>query len=182
MGGARETALASSTVSAFTWKILTILGGNEKCHIMIMIETDLSDFVITMHSGLCEQYVQYLGLTLSGLDFLFRMNPRALWQQAPSELVLIPQTMLTKIYDSIWIRSQRCGCLVTWFCYQMIAKPDNKTAAPSWPDPYNVTRPRWVNGISKYKLKVQITPRRQNMECQWWIFQSYIRILECIFP
>ena len=35
----------------------------------------------------------------------------------------------------IWVRSRRCGCLVTWFCYQMIAKPGNKTAAPSWPDP-----------------------------------------------
>ena len=32
---------------------------------------------------------------------------------------------------SIWVRSRRCGCLVTWFCYQMIAKPGNKTAAPS---------------------------------------------------
>ena len=37
--------------------------------------------------------------------------------------------------ENRWVRSQRCGCLVTWFCYQMIAKPGNKTAAPSWPDP-----------------------------------------------
>ena len=36
----------------------------------------------------------------------------------------------------IWVRSWRCSCLVTWFCYQMIAKPGNKTAAPSWPDSY----------------------------------------------
>ena len=35
------------------------------------------------------------------------------------------------------VRSWRCGCLVTWFCYQMIAKPGNKTAAPSWVDPYS---------------------------------------------
>ena len=28
-----------------------------------------------------------------------------------------------------------CGCLVTWFCYQLIAKPGNKTATVSWPDP-----------------------------------------------
>ena len=28
------------------------------------------------------------------------------------------------------------GCLVTWFCYQLIAKSGNKTAAVSWPDPY----------------------------------------------
>ena len=40
----------------------------------------------------------------------------------------------------IWVRSQRCGCLVTWFCYQMIAKPGNKTATPSWPDPYMIKR------------------------------------------
>ena len=33
-------------------------------------------------------------------------------------------------------RSWNCGCLVTWFCYQLIAKPGNKTAAVSWPDPY----------------------------------------------
>ena len=37
-----------------------------------------------------------------------------------------------------WIRyrSQRCGCLVTWFCYQLIPKPSNKTAVPSWPYSY----------------------------------------------
>ena len=36
----------------------------------------------------------------------------------------------------IWVRSRNCGCLVTWFCYQLIAKPGNKTAAVPWPDPY----------------------------------------------
>ena len=58
-----------------------------------MIETDLSGFVVTMHSGLCEQYVnKSLGLTPSGFDFLFRTRPRAfaLWQQTPPEPVLIP--------------------------------------------------------------------------------------------
>ena len=36
----------------------------------------------------------------------------------------------------IWVRSRNFGCLVTWFCYQLIAKPGNKTATVSWPDPY----------------------------------------------
>ena len=27
----------------------------------------------------------------------------------------------------IWVRSRNCGCLFTWFCYQLIAKPGNKT-------------------------------------------------------
>ena len=36
-------------------------------------------------------------------------------------------------YDTFitWVRSRNCGCLVTWFCYQLIAKPGNKTAAVS---------------------------------------------------
>ena len=34
-----------------------------------------------------------------------------------------------------WVRSQRCGCLVAWFCYQLIAKPGNKTATSPRPDP-----------------------------------------------
>ena len=38
--------------------------------------------------------------------------------------------------DTIWVRSRNCACLVTWFCYQMIAKPGNNTATVSWPDPY----------------------------------------------
>ena len=36
----------------------------------------------------------------------------------------------------IWVKSQNCGCLVTWFCYQLLAKPGNKTATVSWADPY----------------------------------------------
>ena len=41
---------------------------------------------------------------------------------------------------AIWVRSRNCGCLVTWFCYQLIAKPGNKTAAVSWPDTYTYIR------------------------------------------
>ena len=37
----------------------------------------------------------------------------------------------------IWVWSRRRGCLVTWFCYQLIAKPGNKTTVPLWPDPYD---------------------------------------------
>ena len=39
-------------------------------------------------------------------------------------------------HKCIWVRSRNCGCLVTWFCYQLIAKPGNKTAAVPWPEPY----------------------------------------------
>ena len=36
----------------------------------------------------------------------------------------------------MWVSPQRCGCLVTWFCYQLIAKSGNTRATPLWPDPY----------------------------------------------
>ena len=38
--------------------------------------------------------------------------------------------------DMISVRSQNYGCLVTWFCYQLIAKPGNKTATVPWPHRY----------------------------------------------
>ena len=36
----------------------------------------------------------------------------------------------------IWVRSRNCDCLVTWFCYQLVAKPGNNTATVRWPDLY----------------------------------------------
>ena len=51
----------------------------------------------------------------------------------------IPSHILETILDWV-VRSWNCGCLVTCFCYQLIAKPGNKTAAVSWPDPYERIR------------------------------------------
>ena len=69
---------------------------------------------------------------------------------------------------NIWVRWRNCGCLVTWFCYQLsiswllmswrrkepghqqpwywqlIAEPGNKTAAVSWPDPYRLSFQVWT--------------------------------------
>ena len=49
---------------------------------------------------------------------------------------LLSATGLHCKFAYIWVRSQNCGCLVTWFCYLLIAKQGNKTAAVPWPDPY----------------------------------------------
>ena len=48
----------------------------------------------------------------------------------------ISNVPLLHTMDIIWVRPRNCGCLVTWFCYQLIAKPGNKTVTVSWPDPY----------------------------------------------
>ena len=48
---------------------------------------------------------------------------------------------------NIWVRSQRWGCLVIWFYYQLITKSGNKTALPLWPDP---------NGIFLWKYCILI--------------------------
>ena len=44
--------------------------------------------------------------------------------------------MLVQACWYIWVSSRWCDCLVTKFCYQMIAKPGNKTDTPLWTDPY----------------------------------------------
>ena len=53
---------------------------------------------------------------------------------------LFKQWLKTSTYSDIYtwicyVRPWRWNYLITWLCYQMIAKPDNKTAAPPWPDP-----------------------------------------------
>ena len=64
-----------------------------------------------------------------------------------------------------WVGSWMCGCLVTWFCYQLIAKPGNKTAAPSCPYP---NASETVSEISPG----QKTEWRFFQNC-WFIWVSY---------
>ena len=54
----------------------------------------------------------------------------------------------------IWVRSWNCGCLVTWFCYHLIAKLDNKTAKVPWLDPYDLLNNHFAeqNHIQKHSL------------------------------
>ena len=85
-----------STYAPITWRLLAFTEWNLKCHVIIVIKTDLWGFVVPMHSGLCEQYIKSLGLTPSGFDFLFRTCPRALGQQTPPELFLTPETTPTQ--------------------------------------------------------------------------------------
>ena len=81
--------------------------------------------------------------------------------------------------DNIWVRSWNWGCLVTWFCYQLIAKPDNKTAAVPWPDPYTLIwrcQQHWTctmrsNGLptesdTKTKICASLFPQiRLSLQC-----------------
>ena len=55
--------------------------------------------------------------------------------------------------DCIWVRSQNCGCLVTWFCYQLIVKPGNKTATVPWPHPY-VSKLKWTSVVASMPVQV----------------------------
>ena len=50
-----------SPYSYLKWRILIFTRRNWKCHVIIVIKTDLSGSVVTMHSGLCEQYAKSLG-------------------------------------------------------------------------------------------------------------------------
>ena len=63
----------------------------------------------------------------------------------------------------IWIRSRNCGRPVTWPCYQLIARPGNKTATVTWPDPYSdfkcnskrwflINEPSWNAMLSQQRV------------------------------
>ena len=71
----------------------------------------------------------------------------------------------------IWVRSWNCGCLVTWFCYQLIAKPGNKTATVSWPDPYTHYRFQTSNKSSLVKCNTAVTPLQPH--CSLALSQCY---------
>ena len=78
--------------------------------------------VIRLNEFLCAGFVK------RQLDIqLLRMKTTQKWM-----------TVNFKEASLIWVRSRNCGYLVTWFCYQLIGKPGNKTAPVSWPDPYAI--------------------------------------------
>ena len=74
----------------------------------------------------------------------------------------------TSSEDFIWVRSRNCGCLVTWFCYQLIAKPGNKTATVSWPGPYKGDISRyaiyWPSSTESRPVGRSVCARRSNSE------------------
>ena len=67
--------------------------------------------------------------------------------------------IISEMNTCIWVRSQNCGCLVTWFCYQLIAKPGNKTATVSWPDPYDF--------IWRLRVVIKCSPHVAMCGCPW---------------
>ena len=57
-------------------------------------------------------------------DFIHVSKSLKLW-----DVIIHPGSMFN------WIRSRRCGCLVTWFCYQLIAKPEEESRTfVTWPN------------------------------------------------
>ena len=73
-----------------------------------------------------------------------------------------------------WVRSQNCGCLVTWFCYQLIAKPGNKAAAVPCPGPYHFSR-QYCTTIYLAQLIHHLLPYSHigGHNCLHWCHHSY---------
>ena len=75
--------------------------------------------------------------------------------------------------QSIFVRSWRCGCLVTWFCYQLIAKPGNNTVTPPWPGPYRISThmkdyTRWVR-LHCIGFKIYVRRLRGTKDIIWYL-------------
>ena len=74
--------------------------------------------------------------------------------------------------DCIWVRSWNCGCRVTWFCYQLIAKPGNKTAKqipyPANSSEYSTMNTHTCNASCVYKAV--------EVELHWHCFMEHENI------
>ena len=77
----------------FYIEITTIHGVKLKMSSITVIKTNLSGFVVPMHSGLCKQYVKSLGRSASGFNFLFCTHPHALGTTTPFRTGLNPLTL-----------------------------------------------------------------------------------------
>ena len=62
-----------------------------------------------------------------------------------------------------------CGYLVTWFCYQLIAKSGYKTAKVSWPNPSHCTLSMDIDPLSDYNLN--------NIKLYW--YNLAIDVMKC---
>ena len=58
----------------------------------------------------------------------------------PSKTVFLIETAPWSIFSSClyityMVGPRRCGCLIAWLCYQLMARLSGGTVAPPWPDP-----------------------------------------------
>ena len=81
---------------------------------------------------------------------------------------LVPMSILIWC-KSIWVRLWMCACLVTWFCYQMIAKPGNRTSPSSCPDPFafwEVVQTRFLTQAAALLLSI-CSLRTSHLHDEW---------------
>ena len=78
----------------------------------------------------------------------------------------------------IWVGSRNCGCLVAWFCYQLMARPGSKTVAVPWPDSY-VFIVYMTQRLSVCNIYGNTNDALILVTSYWHIHFSYVH--ECIF-
>ena len=61
-----------------------------------------------------------------------------------------------KLLNNKWVRSRKHTCLVTWFCYHLIAKQGNKKSAPLWPDP-NIWGVAFQYKLASSSIKINLS-------------------------
>ena len=135
-----EYAPTHTTQILCSWKNLLILQSiDSKCHpLLTQVLPSMGIYQgMILFKNLLLHYVLSVEMRQSFDQF---SSPNDMLTTTISILYWIEETKAIIVHRliNIWVRSRNCGCLVTWFCYQLIAKPGNKTATVSWPDPYTI--------------------------------------------
>ena len=94
-------------------------------------------------------------LTCTDLSILFIMESHWYLAVFPKWMILLVTAwsqIRAFITTIIWIRSRRWTCLVTFFCYHLIAKPGNKVGTPLWLDKY-----QQASNITAWLFSIKVT-------------------------
>ena len=100
--------LLQAHYSPFKWRILTFAGWNSKCHVIIMMNTDLR---LCCHNALVLLWTaRPISLPyIITIELPLHTCPQALWQQTHPVLVLIPQRKtVSKLIPTQWSDIKAC--------------------------------------------------------------------------
>ena len=110
MGGARERSLASSTYAPYTWRLLTFMGWNWKCHVIIVIKTGSGGVCCPNALGLVQTVRQIPRVNALGIWLPVSHPPSCIGATSPSRTGLNPLNKQRASDRLNWLSSPLTAC------------------------------------------------------------------------
>ena len=137
----------------------------------------VSTFFENLIAGCIGSFNCGTSVVVSGENILLNFDCLALW----NEVIWFVYPISSGISHLRWRDNMgqvtELGCLVTWFCYQLKAKPGNKTVPVPSPDPYDMLLFGFIDPSSSgLLLRHMITPFL--VKYPWWIWVNLDNVIK----